>query len=357
MILPAASERPRHTNSFDLLRIVAAASVVMSHSWTLTGHSGVLLIRWNDRMLDLGGFAVVVFFVVSGYLVAGSWTAEPNISVFFAKRALRIFPGLAAVVILSTFILGPAVTSDSLGRYLTSGGTWNYLGTLTLTPIRVVLPGVFPKNPVPYVNGSLWTLPVEMICYCVLGVLGFLGVVRRRWPFLLAVVLLTAIREGLLYGTSVDLQLSGLMMFFFMASLLRTYCVRICLPGSLIALGLVVASLATGVFVVGVPGLVYLIVYLGSRPTPIAAMLARYGDPSYGIYIYAYPIEQTLILLGLRSPGWLLAVALPVSVAAGYASWRLIELPVMKAGRAALRRQGTSPAPIPTPSLRVAVDQ
>jgi peptidoglycan/LPS O-acetylase OafA/YrhL len=339
MTAPPSKSADSRRNSFDLVRLLAAAAVVVNHSLVLNGHRGILVFEWHDRALDLGGFAVVVFFVVSGNLVAGSWIAEPDVTAFFAKRALRVFPGLTVVVLLSVLVLGPVVTSVPLGEYFTSRTTWNYVGTISLTPIRILLPGVFTGNPVPYVNGSLWTLPGEMICYCILAVLAFFGAVRRRWPLLLALVLVTATRESHLGGTSVDMGLAGLVMFFLLGALLRVYPIPVSRTGAALAVGSLIVSLWSGVFVVGAPGLAYLVIFAASRPTRLASALGRFGDPSYGIYIYAYPLQQTLVLVGLARPWALLVTSLPLAIALGYCSWHFVERPVMSAGRSALRHR------------------
>ena len=325
-------------NCFDLVRLGAAAAVVVNHCLVLNGNHGIVVFTWNDRALDLGACAVATFFVVSGYLIAGSWIAEPDLVAFVTKRVLRVYPGLVVVVLLSVFVLGPSVTALPFGAYASRGTTWNYLGTVTLAPVRTNLPGVFSANPVPYVNGSLWTLPVEILCYGLLATLAFFGAARRRWPLLVTASVLFVRDAGVFGSTGVDMRFGGLLTFFFLGAVLRVYTVRLSAVGAAMAIGSVLLSLWTGVFAVGAFGLAYLIVFAGSRKTRIGAAFSRRGDPTYGIYIYAYPIQQTLVLAGLTTMGSLLAASLPLAVLAGYCSWHFVEKPVMTAGRASLRR-------------------
>jgi len=176
-------------NNFDFLRFFAAALVLFAHSYPLVG-------RREDEPLTLltgyekgGSIAVGIFFVMSGYLIASSWLASSSPKSFLIKRALRIFPALIVAVLLSVFVIGPMVTQFSLGRYLAADGTWTYLQNILLVT-RYELPGVFTGNIYPdVVNGSLWTLPLEVLMYIGVMILGLTGFLKRRLIFLPIMVL------------------------------------------------------------------------------------------------------------------------------------------------------------------------
>ena len=120
--------------------------------------------------IPLTQLAVGVFFVISGYLISGSWERRPQLPRYLTNRVLRIIPGLFLVVVVSAFVLGPLVTTLAAGDYFTDGGTYSYLRNAVLIP-NYALPGVFAGNPFPgAVNGSLWTLPAEFACYLVVPV-------------------------------------------------------------------------------------------------------------------------------------------------------------------------------------------
>ncbi|XJC75792.1 acyltransferase family protein [Delftia tsuruhatensis] len=164
------------SNNFDFLRIFAASLVLYSHHYALSGlpTSGLL------GMYTWGGVAVLIFFSISGYLVAQSWFADPHIGRFFLRRILRIWPALTFIVIFCTFILGPSVTTLSMQDYFGHPETLGYLKLLYMET-RFTLPGVFQNNPaLPTVNGSLWTIPYEVICYILLGSLGFIGLLNSK---------------------------------------------------------------------------------------------------------------------------------------------------------------------------------
>ena len=158
-------------NNFDVLRLVAATLVLVSHCFPLTGHEepfGAL------TGVTLGEVGVVMFFAMSGFLIAKSWTDEPDPGRYFRKRALRLLPALVVAVAFTTLVLGPLFTSLPLSDYLTDAETWWYLIRASLlVTIAGELPGVYDDNVFPdAVNGSLWTLPLEAGCYVMIAVLG-----------------------------------------------------------------------------------------------------------------------------------------------------------------------------------------
>ncbi len=130
-------------------------AVVVDHAFLLSGPGKLTILFWSDRTLGLGALAVVVFFAASGYLVAASWMADPRLERFVAKRVVRLWPGLAVLVLLTTFVAGPLLSALPPQAYFANPDTWAYLRTVTLAPVVTQLPGVFATNPLPLtVNGS-----------------------------------------------------------------------------------------------------------------------------------------------------------------------------------------------------------
>ncbi len=166
-------------NNFDVLRLVAAVLVLLSHCYPLTGHPEPFA---ELTGVTLGEVGVVMFFAMSGFLIAKSWTDEPQPGRYFFKRALRLLPALVVAVAFTTLIVGPLFTELPLTDYFTDPETWIYLIRASLlVTIAGQLPGVFEDNVYPEaVNGSLWTLPLEAGCYVMIVVLGLIGVLQRR---------------------------------------------------------------------------------------------------------------------------------------------------------------------------------
>src|SRR5919202_5926078 len=148
-------------DNFGVLRLTAATAVLVSHAFRLTGSTEPVAAITGET---LGDVAVAVFFAVSGFLVAGSWCRDPRLGRFLARRAKRIWPGLAVAVLFTVYVVGPIFTRLPLKEYLDSGGTHAFLGWLVMVPSHR-LPGVFTSNPLGLANASLWTLPVEFKAY------------------------------------------------------------------------------------------------------------------------------------------------------------------------------------------------
>lgn len=173
-------------NNLNLLRITAASAVLVAHCFPLALGSGVRdPLEWTG--LSLGSLAVDVFFIASGFLVSASLLRTRSVIDFLWARALRIFPGLVVMLVLTVSVLGPLFSSLPLLRYLNSGQTYRYLvyNATLLGDIRYELPGVFLQTPFErVVNGSLWTLPFELNMYLILGAgwvaMGWVGGLRDR---------------------------------------------------------------------------------------------------------------------------------------------------------------------------------
>ena len=172
-------------NNFNLLRFVAASIVLLFHCFALTGHkTSELPVPTTIGFMDLGLLGVAIFFAISGFLIAQSVTRSRSIFRVVTARALRILPALALSTLFCVVFIGPLATSLPQGEYWTDIRTWRYLfHTVALDP-QIRLPGVFEHNPYPpAVNGSLWTIPIEVWCYGVLAVAALVGLCRSRWQF------------------------------------------------------------------------------------------------------------------------------------------------------------------------------
>lgn len=323
-------------NNFDTLRLLAATAVIFSHAFLLATRredSEPLMVLTGGQTI-LGVVGVFVFFVISGYLVAQSWEREPSLPRFALKRALRIYPGLAACILVLTFGIGPIISSLSLGEYLSSYGTYDFLvANLLLHTDHNSLPGVwFTGGDLGHIlDGPLWSLPVEVAMYVMVAGLGAARLLRLP-------VLTPLLALGLLaiaFDTSQwrDWGFTGsvlwLLAFFVIGMLLQRLPPRRMLDGriALLALAGLIASVPLHAFILLFPlcgG--YLVIYLALNPRLPVIPAARWGDLSYGLYIYGWPVEQTLLYLRPDSTWWeLFLIAYPASAVAAFLSWHLVE--------------------------------
>lgn len=333
---------PRRPNNFDLLRFVAATLVLVDHSDVLTGRPGHSGPFGYDT---LGGFAVAVFFVISGFLVAASWQRAPRLVAFTAKRALRIVPAYAAVTALAALVLGPIVTDLSPGAYFRQPLTWAYFRNLSFFTLQYSLPGVFTDNPFPHaVNGSIWTLPIELTMYIALAALGCIGLMTRAGVSLLVALLAIgwfgwgteATAAPPLYfvvlPTGYTLHLA---LWFFSGSALWFWREHVSYRSD-IAVALLVLLWWTegtraGMLVVHA-AFPYLVLWTAQLRIGWMNRFGRHGDFSYGMYLYAFPVQQTLIWFGGAAwPHALYIVACFLTcLLCAVASWRWIEHPALR---------------------------
>lgn len=340
-------------NNFNLLRIVAATLVIYSHSFPVIrgwrfpapGESGDLFQQWTGMIA--GGLAVQAFFVMSGLLVAQSFERSPTIGTFVQARALRIYPALIVCICLSALILGPLLTTAGVTEYFSDERVWKYIlvnASLLSLNTQLFLPGVFESSPIAgYVNGSIWTLPWEMLMYVSLGVLGLLGYLGR--PTTIALVLLGALLVyvgGAVVGEFIPSHklflCAGFASYFFAGVLLYQWRDRIRLNWLTLAISIAawvaVCSLVREhkiALFLYVPTLGYLLINLAAVPKGMIRKYNSVGDYSYGTYIYAWPIQQLLVSSGsFYDPLQLCAAAVAASWGLAFLSWHLVESPALR---------------------------
>jgi peptidoglycan/LPS O-acetylase OafA/YrhL len=331
-------------NNFDFLRLLAALFVLFSHQHALSGLKEPSVLNVHT----LGGLGVLMFFSISGFLVAQSWQADPNVLRFASKRMLRIWPGLAVALTLSAFVLGPAVSQLSLVDYFSHPTVADYYVKNLQFALRDMLPLRFEGNALPTaINGSLWTIPLELKCYLALGILGVSGLLRVRWVWLaimLTLVFFYSVWEPRgdhwidFMGWSLEKRfLLEFGLFFFAGAAFHALSLHKSARNSLFALA-VCWTLAAGALTLGRPLLfLWLVVpvtvlVVGNASTPYLRRLGRFGDVSYGMYIYAFPVQQTLIWLFKESLSWwsVLGLTLAITYALAFASWHLVEKHALK---------------------------
>lgn len=348
----AARFDPRR-NSINALRLGLAALVLVSHSLTMSGGTDPLG-DITGGIVDLGTVAVDGFFALSGFLIARSAVSSPTTGRFLWRRALRILPAfwiclavtvavflpLAQVLRYGTLTGFPLTGPESALSYLLSNAAL-YIDQFTVR-------GLFDGRPV---NGSLYTLFYEFACYLGVAVIGALGLIRRRRGVMVVVggLLTVAAVADLLFAGVITGEGDVRWLFLrlgsmFVAGVLAyQWADRIPLRGrgAVAAVALLVGALAAAAlfgqdpqsraaYLVLAPAAVaYIVLFAGAF-----RRLHRVGsrrDLSYGLYIYAWPVQMTLLLLGAAD--WPLPVfvvaALTISLGLAFLSWTVVEAPAL----------------------------
>lgn len=347
----AESFDPRE-NSIGLLRFALAALVLISHSWPIGGFGRDPLEAWIGRRMTLGQLAVDAFFVISGFLIAASVTHASSTGRYLWHRFLRIFPGFWVCLFATAFAMAPLFWIVSQGTYHgflspRDASPWHYVERNFLLVIRQEnIGGLFRSSPYPHgINGSLWTLAYEFCCYLGLAVIGLTGLRARGGLFAVA----TTVVLMILVGTSAiprtwgvgGVSLRQVAVFgvpFALGSCAWFMADRIPMSRFLAAIGGVVylASLPLGLFEhVGLIGLTYVILWLACV-LPLRGFDRR-RDVSYGVYLYAFPVEQGVTLMGVRDHPLHVATAFAITVPLAMLSYRLVERPALRMKKLSLR--------------------
>ncbi len=323
---------------FDYMRIILAFGVVVWHSNLLCYGENAEYGFIHDMLEPFARMIVPMFFALSGFLVAGSFERSKTLVTFLGLRVYRIVPALAMEVFLSALILGPVFTSLPLENYFLDQRFFAYFLNI-LGEIHYVLPGVFEDNPFPnIVNGQLWTVPYELICYIVLSLFAVLGIfAKRHWLFVMIVVYyIGQIGNSILRphdhvmgpagSTTVMCFIAGLLIYRYREKLLWDKKIA----ALMLMLSLYLLCIPNGVRFCALP-LSYLTIYLGLM-NPGRNKIVLSGDYSYGVYLYGFPIQQTFVAL---SPAfhvwyWNLAVTIPSVLAMAVFSWWLVEKPILE---------------------------
>ena len=337
-------------NNFDFLRFFLATAVIYHHSFDLLlGHikpggefetfQPDTLAQLNGHQFDLGWLSVNCFFIISGFLITSSWLHGKGLADYVKKRVLRIYPGYAAALLFSMFIIAP-LSVASLSAYFHNNATYHYLYALALRK-RTDLPGVFPNVPLAGLdNGSLWTILYEARCYALVAGLGVCALLRFRGLvvglFLGCCCLYVAKSYGLTirFGGDVD-RMPRLTTYFLAGMAFYLYRDRLPYSKTWFALSLagIVGSLLLHIPLIILPLLLpYALFYIAFNTNLKLENFARHGDYSYGTYLYAFPIQQLLIQYAGRwlNPYILFLLSWPLTVMVAAASWYLIEKPFLK---------------------------
>ncbi|MCM1079892.1 MAG: acyltransferase [Bacteroidales bacterium] len=335
------AQRVRHDNCFDFLRYFFAFSLVIVHFCTLTGTEQFWFVT--------GGTRVKAFFIITGFLVIYSYIRTGNIRKYAEKRIRRIMPAYVTTILLS-FLIGLLFTSMPVADYLTSSQTYKYLiaNLCFLNYMQPDLPGLFTDNVYHAVNGSLWTMKVEVLFYVTVP---FFMYFLRRYNKL--AVLLIVICSSMAYTDifnwlydhtdnpiyhTLSHQLGGQLVYFYSGTLLlfyfRTLCryIKIVFPISAVLYLLCpvfewLYYLQPMAFACIIIGMAYHCKFLN--------FLQKYDNISYGIYLYHFPVIQLAVQYRLHEINIYLAFAVTfcATLILAALSWKYIEKPLMRKGK------------------------
>ncbi len=361
----------RNKNSLDFVRFAAAIAVIFSHSYIFSLGAAA---QGSDPVYTLtagnftaGQLAVAAFFAISGFLVTASLERSRSAIIYLKARFLRIYPALIILVLFTIFVLGPLVTTLSLADYLRSAQTYAYFQVLLLADVvSRALPGVFTHNAYPsLLNASLWTLFWEVLYYVIILILWLARSLRRSvvvvlWVVTLAVSFLLGRVDLSRYVVSGPLlhplwaiftayntyNFFTLGSYFFSGTVFYLFRDKMVMKPwlLLVATGTLIVSLITQQGItLWVPTFgMYALFYAASSQSSPLNGFGRYGDYSYGLYIYAPLVQQAVVYLfgGTMQPMVNFVLSAPITFVFAAVSWHLVEKPALKLkDRVWVRRQ------------------
>lgn len=332
---------PAH-HGFAWIRMIGALLVVYGHSYPLVSGEELFPPQWPLQP-DEG--VLMGFFAMSGFQITESWMRDPHAIRFAVKRVLRLWPPMLTVSLGAALVIGPLVTNLPVGEYFSARQTWGYVvnnaGMLTLDHD---LPGVFAGNPWPgAVNGSLWTLPMELLAYGGLFVLLLAGAARPRgrWLAVVALVVLAVADRRLEHlpdaesaGSLLSVPVESLVAFlvaFALGVVLNLYRVPLSPIAAVAGLAVLAAmpiSVAASFWMTIV--ISYAVITAGHFWPARLHVPGIWVNGSYGVYVWSFPIQQLLAHAGVRDRWVMLACAAPVAYVMGTLSWKFVEEPTMR---------------------------
>lgn len=331
------------TNNFYLLRFFAATLVILSHSFPIAWGINFEPVDMYFGHLETGGtLGVLIFFAVSGFLITQSFvTRGGRLKSFLTARFLRIYPGLAAATIFSVLLACFATDVPMRQFFFTDHLTRKFLLHNALSyPTEFYLPGTFTENPFPRaVNGPLWTLPIELEMYLVVAGLGIFGLfASREWfntffaAFILVVSTVKLTDLPLVYSDVPGVARMAIIFLIGALFYMNRDRIRISIPWMILFLAAIIHwHKSPNIKMLYLPAIAYIVFVLAYHPKLYFAAFNRLGDYSYGLYIYAFPIQQLISHYhkGIRAIP-LFLFAFPCILVVAIFSWHCIEKPSLK---------------------------
>jgi peptidoglycan/LPS O-acetylase OafA/YrhL len=343
-------------HQFDLLRIIFATLVLLSHAPEITdgNASRELFHRFTGAPMTFGTLGVDGFFILSGYLIVQSWLGDPELINFLRKRVLRIVPGYLVAVFLSTLAVG--LLAPGVDQFFRGLGIHFFNSVVLLS--SPMTPPVFPGRPYAMVNGAMYTIAYEFRCYLLVALLGLCGLLRRPMLVLMVTVLLLSTLlcappfERMHWPRHVEAVIGQPSIAFRLTAIYLVGCCFFLFRDHVVfrrsfAVASVVLVVACFVFAPSrgelamVLGGGYLMFYLGQMHLSWLEGMRRLPDISYGIYLYGWPVESLWIWFHRGSPWIAFLGSTIICFALGWVSWHFVERPALT-----LKRRATAPLPV-----------
>ena len=357
MIRPLLIPAKSYPNNFDFLRLILAVSVIFCHCFAiLYGYEKFLqtepFMVWSNEQISIGSVAVDLFFIISGFLIVKSFENSETTIEYFKKRILRIYPGFTAAFLFSILLIGffgSGMAYNLLGYHNYFSNLFKKQELVHLITLQGPYQRIFFKDsPEPGVNDSLWTIQFEFICYLLVPLFAGLKLFSNKWFFMVAFMVAFIVYylqlKGYIfpYKNSTNLfvgnayNLPRFIMYFLSGALFYVY-KNVIVRNNLLAIAAVLSLIVSFVWLKHIDQILplaggYMIFYIVFNPAVKAGTFAKYGDLSYGIYLYGWP-AQAIVMYFLKdsiNPYSFFFIAVTFAAILAFLSWHFIEKPFLK---------------------------
>ena len=321
------------SQNLQLIRFISSICVIIAHAFAIsTGNEeNEFLSKLTDGYLGLGALAVCVFFVAGGFLIAKSVERQKIAGKYFKSRIIRIFPSLIFTTVCVT-VLGAFFSEHTPLEYFKNNDTWKYLLNSFFVPVHN-LPGVFENNPyLPTVNGSLWTLPIEFLCYIACFITYKCKLLKKNsflisLPFvMIGILILDCLGNYISFARSIIrpclLFYIGMGYWVYREHIeLKKSWFIISIIGFLLSLFYDVPQIGIYIFF---PYILFMVSY-GMKQC--SSIIGNLGNYSYGIYLWGFPVQQAVVCLNgsKMNPFLNMFISIPIAVALGIVTYFFIE--------------------------------
>lgn len=324
-------------NNFDFLRLLFASLVILHHAFPLSGiMSNDPTFFWSNEQLSIGTICVGSFFAISGYLILGSLNRSKGIIDYFWKRIIRLYPGLIAMLAFTCFVI---ITIDYSMIYSKSFYTY-FSNRIILYGSQFSIVNFFDDNPYTgVINGSLWTLSYEFTCYAMIFLLYFFRNnlrLQELITFTLFAVFYSAYNLKISFHFLSRLNLDSSKFFefgtFFISGMIMYYYKKNIKKATYLVVFIVlILSVYFNGFSFAFPLIALIVISFGRESTKYINLIgSKIGDLSYGIYIYGFLIQQTL--MHYFNFNWIVLaiISFLITFFLAYLSWKFVERPSLK---------------------------
>jgi peptidoglycan/LPS O-acetylase OafA/YrhL len=334
-------------NNLDFFRLIAACMVIFGHAYALLPGNGIDPIGKLLRFDYSGSLAVKIFFFISGMLVTSSLIEKQNISKYISSRLLRIWPGLIVVLVITAFILGPLFSTLATSDYFSNPETYKYFFNTIIMQYQVTLPGVFTNHAIVAMNGSLWTIPLEVFAYILLGSIFVMGaMLKKTRPIILIASLFIIINQ--LFGSPIlfssvknNLEIAMLGPCFAIGAIFAVFKEKIDMnpiAAVMLWIGYFIFRRVEFNYYFFYLAMFYTILFISSLK--ITKKLKLPFDPSYGIYLWGWPVQQIMIYYFSKYGIIFNQISsIIIAITIGCLSWILIEKKFMSFGQNIFKKQ------------------